>query len=209
MFRLGIVFSLEADKMVQLTTEQRTFVVLHYSLTHSLAAVQSAFREKFPDRNPPSKTTILKNFRKYSKYGTSLNLNKSNSGRPRTARSPENIAAIRRLLEENPRSVSARRNPIQISPASFNRITRLDLGRTSYSMVVRYEFPSSDQLQSENVSEQSNETCEDPSEDPNSSANVVIEDERTTTLDQKVDFQNVRQCTAESTSSDIEPSLKE
>lgn len=195
--------------MGQLTTEQRTFVVLHYNLTHSLAAVRSAFREKFPDRNPPSKTTILKNFRKYSKYGTSLNLNKSNSGRPRTARSPENIAAVRRLLEENPRSVSARRNPIQISPASFNRITRLDLGRTSYSMVVRCAFLSSDELQSEQFSDRVDQTCEDPSEDTNISANVATEDEPTATFDEEVNSQNVRQCAPESTTPDIKSSLNE
>ena len=83
--------------MGQFTAEQRTFIVLHYNRTQSLAAVQNAFRERFPDRNPPTKTTILKNFRKYCNHGTSLNRNKNNSGRPRTARSPENIAAVRRL----------------------------------------------------------------------------------------------------------------
>ena len=92
--------------MVQLTIEQRVFVVLHYTKTQSIAAVQNAFLERFPDRNPPCKTTILRNFQKYSNAGTSLNLNKGNSGRRRTTRTEENIA-------ENPR-VSARRNPIDI-----------------------------------------------------------------------------------------------
>lgn len=167
--------------MVQLTTEQRTFVVLHYSNTRSLTAVRSAFRERFPDRNPPSKTTILQNYRKYSKCGTSLNLNKSNSGRPRTARSPENIAAIKRLLEENPRSVSARRNPFHMSPASFNRITRLDLGRTSYSMAtIGSKFLSSEELQLQD-SEQYCPTREDTT--IMAPANVATEDEVTTRED--------------------------
>ena len=68
--------------MGQFTAEQRTFIVLHYNRTQSLAAVQNAFRERFPDRIPPTKTTILKNFRKYCNHGTSLNRNKNNSGRP-------------------------------------------------------------------------------------------------------------------------------
>jgi hypothetical protein len=103
-------------------------MVLHYNRTKSLIAVENAFRQRFPGRNPPSKNTILQNFRKYSEHETSLNRNKNNSSRPRTAHSQENIAAVRRLLEKNPREVSARRNPIQVSSAGFNRITRLDLG---------------------------------------------------------------------------------
>ena len=86
--------------MGQFTAEQRIFMVLHYKRTQSLVAVQNAFRQRFPDRNPPSKVTILQNFRKYSEHGTSLNRNKNNSGRPRTARSPANILAVRRLLDE-------------------------------------------------------------------------------------------------------------
>ena len=103
-------------------------MVLHYNRTQSLVAVQNAFRQRFPGRNPPSKNTILQNFRKYSEHGTSLNRNKNNSGRPRTARSQQNIAAVRRLLEQNPRDVSARRNPVQVSSTDFNCITRLYLG---------------------------------------------------------------------------------
>ena len=107
--------------MVQLTIEQRVFVVLHYTKTQSIAAVQNAFLERFPDRNPPCKTTILRTFKNIQMPAQvlTLNLNKGNSGRRRTTRTEENIAAIRALLEENPR-VSARRNPIDISSSSFN-----------------------------------------------------------------------------------------
>ena len=85
--------------MVQLTTEQRVFIVLHYTQTQNTTAVQNAFRARFPDRDPPHKTTILRNVRKYSSQGTSLNLNKGNSGRRRTARTEQNIAAVRTLLD--------------------------------------------------------------------------------------------------------------
>ena len=51
--------------MVQLTTEQRVFVVTHYIRIQSLREVQNALRERFPDRNPPMRNTILKNVRKY------------------------------------------------------------------------------------------------------------------------------------------------
>jgi hypothetical protein len=97
------------------------------ALTQSMTEVQNAFRIRFPDRNPPNKKTILKNVRKYHNTGTSLNRNKGNSGRRRTARSEENVAAARDLLGETPRGVSARRNAVEVSKSSFNRITRLDL----------------------------------------------------------------------------------
>ena len=115
-----------SEEMVQLTTEQRILVVLEYNSTNSLVTVQNAFRERLPDRNPPAKTTILENVRKYSNHGTSLNRNKNNSGRRRTARSRDNVEAVRHVLEQNP-EVSSRRNPVDISKTTFNRITRLDL----------------------------------------------------------------------------------
>ena len=113
--------------MVQLTTEQRVFVVTQFTLIPNVTAVQNAFRIRFPDRNPPVRNTILKNVRKYQNTGTSLNRNKSNSGRRITARNEVNIAAVRELLEETPRGVSARRNAVAVSKSSFNRITKLDI----------------------------------------------------------------------------------
>ena len=77
--------------MVQLTTEQRVFVVKKFHDTKSLQAVQNAFREEFPQRDPPAKKTIWANVQKYGEYGTSQNRNKGNSGRRRTGRSEANI----------------------------------------------------------------------------------------------------------------------
>jgi hypothetical protein len=113
--------------MVQLTTEQRVFVVTQFTLLQNVTAVQNAFRIRFPGRNSPVRNTILKNVRKYQNTGTSLNRNKSNSGRRRTVRNEANIAAVRELLEETPRGLSVRRNPVAVSKSSFNRITRLDI----------------------------------------------------------------------------------
>ena len=100
------------------------------------------------DRNPPLRNTILKNVRKYQNTGTSLNRNKGNSGRRRSARSEENIAAVRELLEQDPH-VSSRRNPIAVSQPTFNRITRLDLRWHPYRMHVRQELLQND-CQNEN-----------------------------------------------------------
>ena len=72
--------------MVQLTTEQRVFVVTHFIRTQSVREVQNAFRERLPNRNSPMQNTILKNVRKYQNTGASRNRNKGNSGRRRTGR---------------------------------------------------------------------------------------------------------------------------
>ena len=45
---------------VQLTTEQRIFIVLQYNRNENTTELQNAFRERFPDRDPPHKATILR-----------------------------------------------------------------------------------------------------------------------------------------------------
>ena len=80
--------------MVQLTTEQRVFVVKKFLETKSLLTTQDVFHEKFRNRPTPAKKTIWANVKKYENCGTSHNRNKGNSGRHRTARSAENIESI-------------------------------------------------------------------------------------------------------------------
>ena len=135
--------SQKQDNMVQLTTEQRVFVVTNFIRMQNVREVQDAFRLRFPDRNPPLRNTILDNVRKYQNTGTSLNRNKGNSGRRRTGRSEENIAAVRELLEENPH-VSSRRNPVAVTQSTFNRITRLELRWHPYRMYVRHKLLDTD-----------------------------------------------------------------
>ena len=122
--------------MVQLTIEQRVFVVSTYQETKSYQTVQQRFRQRFPDRNPPTKRSIYQNVLKYTRHGTSLNRNKGHSGRRRTARSEENVASVRDVLRERPREVSARRNFLGLSASTFNRITRNDLRWHPYKIKV-------------------------------------------------------------------------
>ena len=70
--------------MVQLSVDQRVFVIKTFFETRILLQVQRLFRERFPGREPPNKTTIWKNVKKYSEHGTSLNMNAKRSGRKRT-----------------------------------------------------------------------------------------------------------------------------
>ena len=124
---------------MQLTKQQRIFIVTDWFESKSLSQVAQDFSEKFPESNVPNKTTIWKNVRKYREEGTSLNLNRGRSGRKKTARSDANIAAVRMLLDENP-NVSGRRNPLQLSQVTFHRICKFDLKWHPYKIVERHQL---------------------------------------------------------------------
>ena len=83
----------------------------------------------------------------------SCNLNKGRSGRRRTERCLENIQAVREALENQedgaPR-ISARRNGLGLTSATFNRITRLDLGFHPYRMIKRHQLLDNDYPRREN-----------------------------------------------------------
>ena len=130
--------------MVQLTVEQRIFVVTKYHETKSFKVTREAFREAFPDRNPPAKSVIWYNVNKYGTEGTSHNLNKGRSGRPRTVRTRDNIDAVQQQLVDHPRETSARRNGLGLSSSSFSRITNLDLRFHPYQMHIRHQLVAAD-----------------------------------------------------------------
>ena len=86
---------------MQLTKDQRVFVVTTWTSTKSIKGVQQLFSERFPEQESTSKNTIWQNVKKYQQAGTSLNLNKGRSGRKKTARSEENIESVRNLLRQD------------------------------------------------------------------------------------------------------------
>ena len=57
------------------------------------------------DARPPSRSTVYHNLRKCQETGTSVNRNAGRSGRPRTARTAENIAAVQ---ENSPTAATTR-----------------------------------------------------------------------------------------------------
>ena len=84
-FEQGSSFISLEDIMVGVELpRQRAFMVLRFAETHSTVQVQQEFRRRF-GRAPPTPVTIRNNFKKYRDEGTSQNLCKQRSGRPRTA----------------------------------------------------------------------------------------------------------------------------
>ena len=87
--------------MDQISIEEWVFVIESFFERKSYIAVQAAFRQRF-NQAPPCKKTIQQNVTKYRSHGTTLNRNKEDSGRRRTALSEENIDLVRNMLENNP-----------------------------------------------------------------------------------------------------------
>ncbi|KAF2344937.1 Protein of unknown function DUF4817 [Trinorchestia longiramus] len=131
---------------MQLTNEQRVFVVTTWISTRSIKRVQALFAQHFTGRRLPCKDTIWKNTNKYQQEGTSRNLNKGCSGRKRTARSEEHVKNVQNLLLQTLR-VLVERNGLPLTKSSFNRIVVCDLHLYPYKIQVRYQlletnFPS-------------------------------------------------------------------
>lgn len=83
--------------MTQLTLNQRKFIVEQIVKTGSIVGTQRKFNAVYGFK--PTRLTIQKNFQKWQTEFTVKNLNKGNSGRTITERTPENVERVRSLLE--------------------------------------------------------------------------------------------------------------
>ncbi|KAF2351688.1 Protein of unknown function DUF4817 [Trinorchestia longiramus] len=128
---------------MQLTKEQRTFIVEKHFQAKSFHEVIKSFQEHFPERQSPTKMTIWRNVTRYRTEGTSLNLNKGRSGRKRTGRSEENVRIVQGALAENSQ-ISARKSGLDDTTFTFNRIITLDSKWHPYKMHVRNKLLDND-----------------------------------------------------------------
>ena len=128
------------------TPQQRALIVTEFCCNNSnFNRVIQRFREAYPNARSPCRGTVYSNVKKYATTGTSLNLNKGQSGRRRTTRSAENIEAVRHAIEQargevGGMRISCCRNGLGLSSATFNQITRLDLHFHHYQMIKRHQL---------------------------------------------------------------------
>ena len=90
----------------------------------------------------PARTKRINNQRNVSKIlreATCHDLNKGRSGRPRTARTPENIEFVRESLTQHGNR-SFRRNGLGLSRSSFHHIAKLDIKFHPYVMITRQKL---------------------------------------------------------------------
>lgn len=174
--------------MGQYTKEERVFMVKNYLEIKSPDYVIDAFRNQFPNRNVPSRSTIYRNVTKYSNEGTSLNLNKGRSGSRRTVRNQQNIAQVRQALLANPH-LSTRRNNLQLTQSSIHRIIHNDLKWHPYKIHVRHELKPQDFARRVRFCRWFIDQCRNN----RFLFNVVIGDEAAFQMNGQVNTHNVRQ----------------
>ena len=79
---------------MHLTNDERIFLVERYIETNDYNVVRTKFIVRFPNRNVPSKSTIVRNVNKFQRHGTIENLNAGRSGRNRTVRTQANVQLV-------------------------------------------------------------------------------------------------------------------
>ena len=94
----------------------------------------------------PFKRTISTTYRIESlREATCHDLNKGRSGRPRTAKAPENIELVRESLTQH--GNRSWRNGLGLSRSSFHRIAKLDIKFHPYVMITRQKLREGDPVQ--------------------------------------------------------------
>ena len=113
------------------TDEEKIFCVT-YLESKSHKTVQAKFGRKFSFNTFPAKSAIHQWVSKFKATGTVLSINKKaaapTSGRKMTARTPDNIEAVRTSASQSPKkSIRRRSQGLGIPHASVQRILNVDL----------------------------------------------------------------------------------
>lgn len=127
--------------------EHRGYVIeSFFKNSESVTATQRAFRTRFllrPNAPVPDRKTILKWVQNLRATGSALP--RKPLGRPRSVRTPENIAVVRASVEQSP-SRSARKHAaaLRMSDRSVRRILHAELHFHPYKIMVTHELNERD-----------------------------------------------------------------
>ena len=111
------------------TTEQKIFIVEAYFRQKSIHAGQLQFKERFGCREFPVHSKIYRWVNKLRTHGTVHNLNRkdtnrqSHSGRPKSSRTPHNVAAVIDSVVHSPsKSVRRRSQELGINTERYVQV---------------------------------------------------------------------------------------
>ena len=127
---------------MQLIKEQRIFIVRSFDTINNVTGVVRAYQEHFQGISV-NRVTVRRTIAKFCSHGTILNRNKGNSGRLVTKRTPENIQLVHQQIEEH-EGFSTRRNELDLSWSTIQRIIKKDLNYYPYKPKVRQELLEGD-----------------------------------------------------------------
>ena len=129
--------------MARLNIEERIFIVETMTSTSSRLETWRRFKDKFHKRI--SLNTISATVKKWKDVGSVQNQHKGNSGRKKSARSPDNQEKIMSLIGSNKR-LSIRRLALasDMKKSSVHRILRKDLSLKPYKPQTSQELKEGD-----------------------------------------------------------------
>ena len=122
--------------------QEKTFCVTLYLETKSLKTVQARYRRRFNFSNFPHKFQITLWVKKFKDTRTLIKSTKkgqkSTSGRNLTARSPENVDAVRHSVGRSPKTSLPRcSQKLGLSCSSVHRIVKNDLQLYQYRIRIK------------------------------------------------------------------------
>ena len=130
--------------------EHRVFAVEQFFRNNdSVITIQRLFRRQFNvarDAAIPDRNTILRWVESFRTSGSVMK--RTSTGRPRMARTPENVESVRRSVIESPRRSTRRRASILgLSRRSLQQILRGELNFNPYKIMIVQKLLPSDFVQ--------------------------------------------------------------
>ena len=144
-----IVCSFSCPKMCW-TIQQKTFSVEQYFATKSYQSVQIQFQKRFHCGNFPSKSMIVRWVTKFREHGTVVDLcskatGGTYSGRKKSARTEENIAAVKNSVGRSPKkSVRRCSQELGMTRESLQCVLTSDLHLYAYKIQIKQQLTDAD-----------------------------------------------------------------
>ena len=131
--------------MERWSVQHRIAAVELFIKTESVTATQRGFRQQFQRRDAPSRNTLLLWVSKWRLEGSVKD--SKPQGRPRSARTPDNVERVRDAILRSPRR-SARRHALalRLKDSSVRRILHKDLHYHPYKIQVAQELSGRDKV---------------------------------------------------------------
>ena len=165
-----------------------------YFATKSYQSVQFQFRKRFHCRNFPSKSTIVRSVTKFREHGTVVDLcskdtGETYSGRKKSARTEENIAAVRNSVGRSPKkSVRRCSQELGMTRESLRRVLTSDLHLYAYKIQIKQQLTDADREKRITMCEW---FCNVVENDENFLENVWFSDEAHFLLSRHVNSKNI------------------
>ena len=134
--------------MQQWNVEHRVFAIEQFFRNNDSVVAVRLFRRQFnvaSDGAIPDRNTIFRWVESFRTTGSVMN--RTSTGRPRTAQTPENIESVRSVIESPRRSTRRRASILGLSHRSLQRILHGELNFHPYKIMIVQKLLPSDSVQ--------------------------------------------------------------